>query len=206
MNPLPANAASRSSRATLKGMRRAVLSVLGLLLVVGLSEMSALRAQTSTQAEYEIKAALLYKLLGYVEWPNASALPADAPFIIGILGQDPAGKAQSVLTAILSNKTVKGRNVAVRPLASPAEIAGCQIVFVTAAERDRLPEILDAARGKPVLTVGEMPGFAEHGGHINLPVAGNTVGLEINAGTAVSSGLTISAQLLKLKLVKMVKS
>jgi hypothetical protein len=49
-----------------------------------------------------------------------------------------------------------------------------------------------------VLTVGEMDGFAEHGGMINLMVANKTVQIEINQAVADQAGLQISSKLLKL--------
>ncbi|MDO8541275.1 MAG: YfiR family protein [Opitutaceae bacterium] len=185
---------------------RTPLKCIGLLLLLALSFVPRSHGQTGTQAEYEIKAALLYKLLSYVEWPSSPLAPADAPFTIGILGQDPSGKALMVLTAILSDKVIKGRRIVVRLLTNPAEIDQCQLLFISASEKARLAEITESIKDRPVLTVGEIAGFAERGGHVNLRTEGNIVNLEINNDTASRSGLTISSQLLKLKLVKVVKS
>jgi hypothetical protein len=54
-----------------------------------------------------------------------------------------------------------------------------------------------------VLSVGEINGFAEQGGMVNLLLANKTVKIEINQAAAEQAGLQISAKLLKLaRLVK----
>ena len=50
----------------------------------------------------------------------------------------------------------------------------------------------------PVLTVGEMPEFAEKGGVIRFKVEQDRIRLEINVAAAARSRLRISSQLLKL--------
>lgn len=175
-------------------------------LAFGIMSVFPIQAQTGSQAEYEIKAALLYKLVGYTEWPATAAPAPDARFRIGLLGRDSSEKALKIIQAVLSDKVAKGRKISVRQLASASEYAQCQLVFVSASEKERVPEILQAIKNSPVLVVGEVPGFAEEGGHINLLASGNTVGLEINNSAATQAGLTISSQLLKLRLVKVVKS
>ena len=50
----------------------------------------------------------------------------------------------------------------------------------------------------PVLTVGEVEGFAEQGGMVNLLAGPNRIVMEINREVANRAGLSVSSQLLKL--------
>jgi uncharacterized protein DUF4154 len=154
----------------------------------------ALRAQSASQREYEIKAAYLYNFIKYVDWPSYGDT-----ITIGVLGGNPFGPA----LAPLNGKIVKGRRVVVRELDSVRDAQKCQIIFVSASERQRLQEIFESLRSARVLTVGETQGFADGGGMINFIEENNKVRFEINADAARRTGLNISSELLKLaKLVK----
>lgn len=152
------------------------------------------RAQSASQREYEIKAAYLYNFIKYVDWPSYGDT-----ITIGVLGGNPFGPA----LAPLNGKIVKGRRLVVRELDSVRDAQKCQIIFVSASERQRLQEIFETLRSARVLTVGETQGFADGGGMINFIEENNKVRFEINAGAARRTGLNISSELLKLaKLVK----
>jgi len=71
-------------------------------------------------------------------------------------------------------------------------------IFVAAAEQRRLPALLSALRQRPVLLVGDGPGFAEQGAAINLVVDGQRIRLEINPEAAQRRGLRISSRVLRL--------
>ncbi len=49
-----------------------------------------------------------------------------------------------------------------------------------------------------LLTVGETPGFLEHGGIINLVEVQGRIRFEINQEAAKRAGLTVSSRLLRL--------
>ncbi|MGH9750575.1 MAG: YfiR family protein [Candidatus Polarisedimenticolia bacterium] len=145
--------------------------------------------------EYEVKAAYLYYLATFIEWPEGVFASADEPFSVCVLGEDPFGP---VLDAILTGKTVHARRLAVRRLASlPAE-GRCHLLFISTSEQKRLPRILDGLQDAGVLTVGEMRRFVERGGHVVLRLEERRVRFSINLQAAQRAGLRISAQLLKL--------
>jgi hypothetical protein len=50
----------------------------------------------------------------------------------------------------------------------------------------------------PVLTIGEIPGFAKRGGIINLVLEDNKVHFEVNVEAAKEADLNISSRLLAL--------
>jgi hypothetical protein len=140
--------------------------------------------------EYEVKAGMLYKFAGFVEWPGS---PADALFCIGVLGHDPFGPA---LERAVQGKSINGRPFVVRRFKTGWEAGNCQIVFISSSERKLLRGILDWLSRKPVLTVGDTPGFCEDGGIINLELADNHVHFQINPEAAELARLALSSQLL----------
>ena len=147
----------------------------------------------------EIKAAYLYNFINYIDWPAEALPPAGGTITIGIVGENPFGAALDPL----KGKQIKGRTLAVKQVASAKDLEQCQIVFICASEKSRLPEILGQLKDAKLLTVSEIDGFAEQGGVINFISERNKVRFEINPEAARRTGLTISSELLKLaKLVK----
>ena len=151
-------------------------------------------AQTGTQHEYELKAAVLYHIIEYVEWPKDS-LPDNQPVIqIGLLGQIPFPEALEVL----DGKTIQGHKLVVKRLTDLSAAADCQVLFIGASEKSRLSEIMAEVKSRPILTVGEVESFAERGGVVNLVSGQNRIVMEINREAAGRARLSISSQLLKL--------
>lgn len=158
-----------------------------------------IRAQSSIEREYEIKAAYLFNFLNYIDWPAESLPPAGGALTIGILGESPFGTALGPL----NGKSIKGRTLTVKQLTSAKDAAQCQIVFICPSEKARLPEVLGQLKDSRILTVSEISGFAEQGGIINFFSERNKVRFQINLEAARRIQLNISSELLKLaKLVK----
>ena len=110
------------------------------------------------------------------------------------MGQIPYPEALEVL----EGKTVQGHKLVVKRLADLSAAADCQVLFIGASEKPRLAEIMADVKNRPVLTVGEVAGFAESGGMVNLVSGQNRIVLEINREAAGRARLSISSQLLKL--------
>lgn len=166
------------------------------LLLTLLSGLIAFRAaaQTGTQHEYELKAGVLYHIIEYVQWPQ-SALSNKPPAIeIGLIGQIPFADALEVL----SGKTIQGRELIVKRVSDSQAAAQCQVLFIGASEKPRVPEIVAQLKDRPILTVGEIEGFAEQGGMVNLLAGPNRIVMEINREVANKARLSMSSQLLKL--------
>jgi hypothetical protein len=85
---------------------------LGGLVALGLSV--SWSAAAATSIEYQVKAAYLYKLVSFVDWP-AGTLPPGAPLDVCVVGDDPFGAS---LDQVVENQQVNGRALAVRRLAT----------------------------------------------------------------------------------------
>jgi uncharacterized protein DUF4154 len=146
--------------------------------------------------EYQIKAAYLINFAKLVEWPA----PAKGPVVIAVFGQDPFG---DVLDRTVLGKSVDGRPLVVQRLSHLEQLKGCQILFVSAAEKKRLGAIFSSLRGEPVLTVGDFQGFLEAGGSVAFTIDQSRVRFDVSLPAARQAGLRISARLLNLaRLVK----
>ena len=143
-------------------------------------------------SEYEVKAAFLLNFARFVEWPPEKG---PGPFVVAVLGEDPFGPA---LDRTFEGNGVAGRSSEVRRLPRLEDAGRTQILFIGKSEERRLPAILAALRGTHVLTVSDIPGFAERGGMIGLRLEEGRVRFDINPEPATESGLKLSSQLLKL--------
>lgn len=151
-------------------------------------------AEAPSLKEYQVKAAFLFNFAQFVEWPTNAFPKAPAPFVIGILGNDPFGTA---LDEIVRGEKVSNRPFVVQRYQQTEEIKACHVLFINESSNKRLAEILAELKGKNILTVGDTEGFARQGGMICFMTEKNKIRFRINVEAAKSAGLTISSKLLK---------
>ena len=147
-------------------------------------------------SEYAVKAAFLFHLGAFVEWPAATEEPATVrPLVIGIVGEDPFGRE---LDDTVRSERIQERPFEVVRFARAQEIGACQILFVAGSEAPRLTFILRAVHGRPILSVSDIERFAARGGMVGMNTRSGRVRLEVNLAAARASGLGISSKLLRL--------
>ncbi|WP_025324215.1 YfiR family protein [Deferrisoma camini] len=154
-----------------------------LLLLVGCG------AAHASDLESRVKAAFVYHFVQLTTW--AEGLP-DGPLDVCLLGDDPVAEA----LAALQGKAVGGRGVRTGTCA-PGRRCGCEVVYVGRSEAGRLQADL-AALGPGVLTVSDIPGFADRGGMIELVKRQGRLRFRIHRGRAARAGLRFDARLLAL--------
>jgi hypothetical protein len=129
-----------------------------------------------------------------VEWPDR-VLPAGAPIVIGIVGEDPFGHTIDEMTACMR---ANGHPFAVRRLQWNDVLTNCQVVYISNSEIEHVDAILAATRGSSVLTVACVDRFAARGGMIEvLPVQGG-FDFDVNPAAAAEAHLEMSSKLLQL--------
>lgn len=163
-----------------------------LILFAFFSSIQALYAQVT---EYKIKAAYLFNFAKFVEWPESSFPDSSETIKIGILGQDPF---LETLNQTVAGKTVKGRKFTVRRFKKVQDLEFCHILFISASERRRLPQIIRKIKGSSTLTVSEVNNFIDSGGIIRLLNKDNKVRFEIGLPAAQQADLKISSRVLRL--------
>lgn len=179
-----------------RALLRRVLQALALIGVLAAQGWQAAPTQGAVPAEaeeYRIKAAFLYKFAAYVEWPPASFESSDSPLVFGVLG---AGALADDLARIAAGHTVNGRPVEVRELHHGDPLGELHVLFVGRAAGARLPEVLAAAAGRPLLTVTESDAALELGSTINFVIVDDRVRFDVAVPAADQGGIRISSRLL----------
>lgn len=138
--------------------------------------------------EAKVKAAYLFHLTKFVEWP---ALPGNEMHLCVVGAEEVGG-----MMGELSSRQVGDKRLRIE-LDAAAETASCQILFIGRNYR-RAAELLRRTRGQPVLTVGDGDDFARQGGMVGFYMDGGKVKLEVNADNTRGSNLRISAKLLEM--------
>ena len=168
-------------------MTRALVSVLliGALLCGTLLSAEAI-------AEYQLKAEFIERFTRFVEWPTPPLQNGHTPpFVIGIIGRDPF---EGFLSKMAKGRKIKGREVELRAV-SDDNIDGCDILFISSSEERHLGEIVGKTSSRPVLTIGDTPGYAEKGVLINFYTTNEQIRFEINPRAADKTGLKLSSKL-----------
>jgi hypothetical protein len=143
--------------------------------------------------EYQVKALFLLNFTKYVDWPAETLALADTPFAIGVLGANNFGDE---LKKIVEGKTVGGHKIIILQADTQNDWNKCQMLFISASEKKRLPEVLSQVRNLPILTVGETDQFTQQGGVINFTKKDGKVRLEVDLNAARQAKLQISSRLL----------
>jgi YfiR/HmsC-like len=145
-------------------------------------------------AEYQVKAAYLFNFGQFVEWPLHAFDSPNAPFVIGVVGEDPFGKT---LDDVIAGESLGGHPLVVRRFRNIEDISACNILFIGRSEAGRLDETLKAMKGRSVLTVTDIAGAERRGAIIVLVNDNNRIRMRINVAAAKASNLVISSKLLR---------
>lgn len=149
-------------------------------------------AEPFVASEERVKAAYLYRLLGYVQWPPGTFASPKAPFVIGVMSAE--GVAYE-LEKVVAGRTVDGRSVTVKTLRPDDAIGEIHVLFVGHGERARLRRVLRNS-GNGILDVTESDGALLLGSMINFRIDGGRVRFEAAPDVAQRAELKMSAHLL----------
>jgi len=151
--------------------------------------------QGQSATEYEVKAAYVFNLLKFVEWPEVSPGDAQTKWVIGIVGNSPIGDE---LSKLVENKNVLGKELQVKTFQATDNLRVCNILFISGSEKKHLPAILAALRGSSVMTVADMEHFIDAGGMVQFVVEDARVRISIDVGATGRARLKVSSKLLAL--------
>src|SRR5712692_1772336 len=166
--------------------------ILGLLLQAIFFNPPNVSAQ-ETASDFRVKAAYVLNFLRFIQWPDDAFSDTKAPVVIGIVGEDPFGNQ---LSQVIFGKTVQGHDLVIRRYKAGEDLRGSHVLFISASEKKRLPQILASLRGSSVLTVAEMDRFLEAGGVIQFTFENNHIRFAINVDAADRARLKVSSKLL----------
>lgn len=178
--------------ATLSRLCSAVLLLLALLLS---GTCSAANGSPPTASERDIKAVYLYNFIRFTEWPD------DIPFSDSIRPTLVIMGDLDLLRVFRSDAFARASSdfrMDTLSCDTPLCAGKGNALFIDRSMQPDLKKILRSLDGKAVLTVSDIPGFAEQGGMVELRQRQGRVDFRINLQAARQAGLYISAQLLQL--------
>ena len=146
--------------------------------------------------EYDVKAAYLVNFGRFMRH-DGEAAQRTADFGICVLGEDPMGPS---LDAIADNEKIGQRPVRVKRMTDAREARTCDIVYISAAQAERISADLEALRGSDALTVSDAPDFLRQGGMIKFVLQGDHVRFSVNLEPARKAHVVLSSDLLRVAL------
>ena len=165
--------------------------------LVSLACSLAANAEDNTR-EFQIKAAYLYNLIKFIDWPATQNDSAEGNNIaathICVLGRNPFGPHLDKL----ESRTANGKAIKVRYLNVGDNLANCDIAYLS-KYLEHNPEMMQQLGDiQGLLTVGTTQQFIDTGGMIALVVVENSVQVRINHSITKAAGFIVSGNLLEI--------
>lgn len=142
--------------------------------------------------ERRVKAAFLYKFLGYAEFPPQAFADPAGPLTIAVVGSDDMA---AELARIAAGRVVAGRPIAVRRVAEHETVPPVHLLFVAGSDGERAGRVLRAAPGS-FLTVTECDGGLRYGSVINFRIVDERVRFDVSLDAAEKNNVKLSSRLL----------
>ncbi len=142
--------------------------------------------------ERRVKAAFLYKFLGYAEFPAQAFADPSGPLTIAVVGSEDMA---AELARIASGRVIAGRTIAVRRVGEHEAPPPVHLLFVAGADGERAGRVLRAAPGA-WLTVTECEGGLRYGSVINFRIVDERVRFDVSLDAADKKNVKLSSRLL----------
>lgn len=140
-------------------------------------------------SESQLKAAYLVNFLKYVEWPTARSTVN-----ICLFGRDSLGP----YLANYEGRQIAGRELHIRKVTSPEQLADCQELFIPDTEEARISAVLRWVNKQAILTVSDSENFVREGGAIALIRNDGRLQFDVNNDAIGRANLKASSQMLRL--------
>ncbi|MES2016881.1 MAG: YfiR family protein [Pseudomonadota bacterium] len=176
--------------------RQCARTLAGVVLLLAGARLAAQTAPPDAAPERRIKAAFLYKFLGYTEFPASAFGEAAAPLVIGVIGADELG---AELGRIVAGRTALSRAITVKLLHESDSAAGVHLLFVGGSDSARVRSVLaqlKASQAAPMLVVSEADDGLQQGSVINFRVIDERVRFDVSLDAAEKNNIKLSSRLL----------
>ncbi|MFC1538612.1 YfiR family protein [Candidatus Latescibacterota bacterium] len=145
--------------------------------------------------EDKLKAVFIYNFTKYIQWANNDT---SGTFKIGVIGDS---EIIIPLKEIGEKELVNNRKIEIKHCQNIWDINDCNILFISASEKNQLQDILNKVEYENILTVGDSNGFANEGVAINFVIVEGKLKFEINSSAFNKAELQVSSHLLKLAIL-----
>ncbi len=177
------------------GMRRVFFLYTSLLLfsMVCFCTPELIMADKGVSGEYQIKAAFIPNFARFVTWPQACYKKGS--FVFLVLGQNPFGASLEPVNRL----EFKGLPASVKYTSQWNGITDdVHVLFISRSMKGDFTEVLKSLKGRPVLTISDIKGFARAGGMIEFVMREGSIHFIINLKAVRDAHLDMNFQLLQL--------
>jgi hypothetical protein len=143
--------------------------------------------------ERKVKAAFLYKFLGYTEFPAAALGEPGAPVVIGVVDADDLA---AELNRIVAGRSVGTRPITVKVFREQDAPSGVHLLFVGGNDAARVRTVLRSAHPAPMLLVTEAEDGLRQGSVINFRIVDERVRFDVSLEAAEKNSVRLSSRLL----------
>lgn len=149
-------------------------------------------AAASQGIEQRVKAAFLYKFLGYADFPPGAFVDPASPVTIGVANADDMA---AELARIVSGRTVNNRPIVVRVLRESELGTPVHLLFIGGHDPGRVARLLRSATNA-MLVVTDCDGGLQLGSAINFRIVDERVRFDVALDAAERNGIKLSSRLL----------
>lgn len=141
--------------------------------------------------EYSVKALYIEKFARFTDWKTDLS---GEYFVIDVLGESPF---EGELEKLAQKIKIKNKPVKINYINDYKEIKECQLLFICASEKSKLPEIIKHIETLNILTIADTPGFCKKGIQVNFYIDNSeTIKYEINPTALTKANIIVDIQLL----------
>ena len=143
------------------------------------------------KTEEEIKAQFIINYITYTKWPVDGKKHAD-PITICVMADD--------LTALylqkMNNNPDKKFTLEVKEKEKRGAFSECHILYINQNFKSDRDYFIKITHGTPILTISDIPGFAEYGGIAEFQIDKGKVVLYLNMHSAIAANIKIDPDLI----------
>ena len=144
----------------------------------------------ASQDERGIRAAYVFNLTKYVEWP-----PESKQLVIGVIGNRATGE---FLKKLLDGRMSGSRPIRLMLSPALAELRDCNILYLADGFAKKTFAAVQDMHLKGMLTLGETDTFPDDGGMIALVRVGDQIHIQLNLEATERGGVKLDSHLLDL--------
>jgi len=148
----------------------------------------------SLEAEEKIKAKFITNYIHYTKWPQRIRKDND-PLVICIIEGDLTASYLRKMNGGGKNKV----SMIIKEKNKKDNLLECNVLFINKDVTDDKYYYINNTKGKPILTISDIPDFAKHGGITSFQfIPGKDVELELNMPALKASKIDIHSDLLSI--------
>ena len=162
-----------------------------------LCALAAVPFQAQVTTAPELKAAFLLNFVKFTTWPESVA-PDGADLTMCVVGDE---RVVVALDEVTEGQRIDGRGIVVAALADQDDVQRCHLLYASGLRAGREQSLVEATRGRPILTASDSSTFMKRGGVAAFHNVGGRMKFSVNPLAAERAQLRISSRLLSLAVI-----